>query len=111
MGIVKTSTLLWPIFVIPIYPFYGLALLEVRAGKGSDPSRRNSKFKFKLLERALRALAISSGGAVCPGGTRGQPRGSTPGVRGSFQGDLSEKKFCDGRKMDGRTDVTGEIVI
>ena len=28
-----------------------------------------------LLERALRALASSSGGAACPGGTRGQPRG------------------------------------
>ena len=36
----------------------------------------------KLLERALRALASSSGGAACPGGTRGQPRGSTSGVRG-----------------------------
>ena len=32
-----------------------------------------------ILERALRALASSSGGAACPGGTRGQPRGSTPG--------------------------------
>ena len=41
MGIVKTSTLASPIFVIPIYPFYGLALLEVRAGRGSGPSRRN----------------------------------------------------------------------
>ena len=33
-----------------------------------------------LLERALRALASSSGGAACPGGrgvgVRGQPRGS-----------------------------------
>ena len=52
---------------------------------------------FLLLERALRALASSSGGAACPGGTRGQPRGSTPGVRGGFQGDLSKKKFCDER--------------
>ena len=34
-----------------------------------------------ILERALRALASSSGGAACPGGTWGQPRGSTPGVR------------------------------
>ena len=35
---------------------------------------------LKLLERALRALASSSGGAACPGGrgvgVRGQPRGS-----------------------------------
>ena len=36
--------------------------------------------KLKELERALRALASSSGGAACPGGrgvgVRGQPRGS-----------------------------------
>ena len=38
-------------------------------------------FQF-TLERALRALASSSGGAACPGATRDQPRGSTPGVRG-----------------------------
>ena len=34
------------------------------------------------LEKALRAFASSSGGAACPGATRGQPQGSTPGVRG-----------------------------
>ena len=37
---------------------------------------------INILERALRALASSSGGAACPGGTRGQPRKSTQGVRG-----------------------------
>ena len=54
---------------------------------------------LKVLERALRALASSSGGAAWPGATRGQPRGSTPG-------DLSEKKNCDGLtdgRMDGQT--------
>ena len=37
-------------------------------------------FKLVLLklERALRALAKISGGAVCPGATRGQPQGLTP---------------------------------
>ena len=64
---------------------------------------------FRILERALRALASSSGGAACPGGTRGQPQGSTPGVRGWFQGDWSEKKkICDGRtdeRTNGRTDT------
>ena len=68
------------------------------------------------LERALRALASSSGGAACPVGTRGQPRGSTPGVRERFQGDLSEKKFCDGHRtdtgrMDAQLDMMVEIVI
>ena len=29
---------------------------------------------LRSLERALRALASSSGGTACPGGTRGQPR-------------------------------------
>ena len=42
---------------------------------------------------ALRAHSSSSGGAACLGHTRGQPRGSTPGVREWFSGDLSEKKF------------------
>ena len=67
-----------------------------------------------LLERALRALPSSSGGAAWPGGTRGQPRGSTPGVRGWFQGDLSKKKFLwrtYGRTENGRTDGSVEIVI
>ena len=70
-----------------------------------------------ILERALRALASSSGGAAWPGGTRDQPRGSTPGVRGWFQGDLSKKKILwrtDARthaRTDGRTDVSVEIVI
>ena len=31
---------------------------------------------YYILERALRALASSSGGAACPGGTRGQPQRS-----------------------------------
>ena len=58
--------------------------------------KQNSKFQFNfliVLERALRALASSSGGAACPGGNRGQPRGSTQGVRGWFPGDLSKKKI------------------
>ena len=42
---------------------------------------------------ASRAYSSSSGGAACPGATRGHPRRSTPGVRGWFQGDLSEKTF------------------
>ena len=58
---------------------------------------------YMILERALRALASSSGGAACPGATRGQPRGSTPGVRGWFQGDLSEKKIL-WRKPNEQTD-------
>ena len=72
-----------------------------------------------ILERALRALASSSGGAACTGATRGQPRGSTPGVRGWFQGNLSKKKFVtDGLmnkrtngRTEGRTDLTVEIMI
>ena len=64
---------------------------------------------YIILERALRALASSSGGAACPGATRGQPWGSTPGVRGWFQGDLSEKKNLwrkyerTNERMDGQT--------
>ena len=59
-----------------------------------------------LLERALRSLASSSGGAACPGATRGQPQGSTPGFRGGFQGDLSEKKnfVMHARTDEGWTD-------
>ena len=61
---------------------------------------------FSLLEKALRAFASSSGGAACPGGrgagVRGQPQGSTPGVRGWFQGDLSEKKIL--WRTNGLTD-------
>ena len=57
----------------------------------------------KILERALRVLANSSGGSAGPEATQGQPRGSTPGVRGCFQGDLSKKKICDGH-TDGQTD-------
>ena len=49
----------------------------------NDPNRLLFIYK---LERALRALASSSGGAACPGGTRGQPRGSTPGVDPGSQG-------------------------
>ena len=58
------------------------------------------------LERALWALASSSGGAACPGGrgvgVRSQPRGWVvdPKV-------ISAKKICDARKdeqnMDGQT--------
>ena len=74
--------------------------------RGGQMDKRLAGRNSDLLERALRALASSSGGAACPGGTRGQPRGPTPGVRGWFQGDLSEKNFCDtgtpGR-MDGQT--------
>ena len=76
-----------------------------------------AKMNYELLEEALRAFASSSGGAACPGATRGQPQGSTPGVRGWFQGDLSEKKFLwrtDGRtdaRTDGQTDVLVEIVM
>ena len=33
---------------------------------------------YRVLERALRALASSSGGAACPGGTRGQPGDQPP---------------------------------
>ena len=45
--------------------------------------KKNFLFNFYYqLERALRALASSSGGAAYPEATRGQPRGSTPGVRG-----------------------------
>ena len=58
---------------------------------------------IKILEKALRAFASSSGGAACPGATRGQPQGSTPGVRGWFQGDLSEKKIL--WRTDVRTDA------
>ena len=47
---------------------------------------------YNKLARALWTLANSSGGAACPGTTRGQPRGSTSGVRERFQGDLSKKK-------------------
>ena len=39
----------------------------------------------------LRAYSSSSGGAAWAGATRGQSRGSTPGVSGRFQGDLNEK--------------------
>ena len=49
------------------------------------------KMFYNILERALWALASSSGGASCPGATRGQPRGLTLGVRGWFQGDLCRK--------------------
>ena len=67
-----------------------------------------------LLEMALRALASSSGAAVCPGGTQGQPRGypgSTPGVDPRSQG-MIPKRFKrkkifvteTGNRTDGRTD-------
>ena len=46
------------------------------------------------------AYSSSSGGAACPGATWGQTWGSTPGVRGRFQGNLSEKKIV----TEGRTD-------
>ena len=79
--------------------------------------QENFEQKYHILERALRALASSSGGAACPRATWGQPWGSTPGVRGWFQGDLSEKKILwhtDARtdaRTEGRTDVSIEIVI
>ena len=80
-----------------------------------------------VLERALRALASSSGGAACPGGTWGQPQGvpgvnprgypgSTPGVDFRSQWvssrDLSEKKiFLTDERTEGRTDLVVIIVI
>ena len=64
-----------------------------------------------ILEKALRAFASSSGGAAYPGGRGwGVGWGVNPGVREWSQGDLSEKKFCDGR-MDTQTDVLVEIVM
>ena len=36
---------------------------------------QNVSVQLIILERALRALASSSGGAACPGGTLGQPGG------------------------------------
>ena len=54
-----------------------------------------SRIIYVTRECHFAALSSSSGGAWYPGHTRGQPRGSTLGVRGWFQGDLSEKKICD----------------
>ena len=53
---------------------------------------------------ASRAYSSSSGGAACHGGTWGQPQGSTPGVRGWFKGDLSEKNFLWRTNNRHRTD-------
>ena len=47
--------------------------------QGLDPSSNLKMNLYMLLERALRALASSSGVAACPGG-RGE--GSIPGVGG-----------------------------
>ena len=58
---------------------------------------------IRALEKALRAHASSSGGAACPGGTWGQPQGSTKRVGGWFQGDLSEKKNLWRTKYEGWT--------
>ena len=66
-----------------------------------------------ILERALRALASSSGGAACPGGYPG----STPGVNQKSRGMIPrrykrKKNFVtDGGRTDGRTDVKVEIVV
>ena len=58
--------------------------LEIRVQSSQTRVYRLEKYSkiSKLLERALRALASSSGGAACPGATQGQPRGSTSEVRG-----------------------------
>ena len=42
----------------------------------------NTLFFFIILERALRALASSSGGAACPGGRGVGVRGQSWGSRG-----------------------------
>ena len=99
--------------VLPI--FFDTSFLKNRTSRAElfakNPSRAEPKSEpslgsgATLLERALRALASSSGRAACPGATRGQPRGSTPRVRGWFQGDLSEKKnFVTNARTNGRTD-------
>ena len=50
----------------------------------------DQRYFYKSLEKALRAFASSSGGAVCPGGqgvgVRGQPRGSGGWGEGSTPG-------------------------
>ena len=71
---------------------------------------------YSLLERALRALASSSGGAVCPGvGVRGQPRGSRGDPKVIPRRFKRKKIFVrkDGRtdvRTDGQTHVLVEIV-
>ena len=55
---------------------------------------------FEILERALRALASSSGGTACPLATRGQPQESG----GDSKAIEAKKKFCDGRTNEGRMD-------
>ena len=42
---------------------------------GRTDRRDGGNSDLDVLERALWALASSSGGAACPGGTQGQPRG------------------------------------
>ena len=75
------------------WPFFWMStLLSIDNSKNSK--KIGSGSKLISLERALRALASSSGGAACPGSTRGQPQESG----GLFQGDLSEKKICDGHR-------------
>ena len=93
------TTITLPLAFISIcyLPYY--SDLDFVANKGHGTAL--NVWAYNLLERALRALASSSGGAACSGATRGQPQGSIPGVRGSFQGDLSEKKSF---VMDGRMD-------
>ena len=49
---------------------------------------------------ASRAYSSSSGGATCPGATRGQPQGSTPRSQGVILGRFKRKKFF---VMDGHT--------
>ena len=69
-----------------------------------------------VIQKSFQIAASSSGGAACPGASWGQPQGSTPGVRGWFQGDLSAKKIVTDertkdRRMDGQTYVLVEIVM
>ena len=55
-------------------------LLRIGICKAIAVLGKYSLSSYFVLERALRALASSSGEAACPGGTRGQSRGSSQGV-------------------------------
>ena len=68
------------------------------------------KLFLLTLERALRALASSSGGAACPGVPRVNPRS-----QGMIPSRFKQKKKIvtneQNELTDGRTDVLVEIVI